>query len=88
MSKILAQLARKKLSEEKLEKALLKACPAEDISEEQIDAILSHAAQKALKDIDQRHYHGPIEYKAKKIIDLGLAIFGKGNIVKAIFGPK
>jgi hypothetical protein len=47
---------------------------------------LSQTAQAALDSIAQRDYHSILGDKAKEIIDLGIAIYGNKNKVKAIFG--
>jgi hypothetical protein len=47
---------------------------------------LSKAVALALKDIKGKNYHGIVALKAKRIIDLGLAIYGVGSQVKAAFG--
>jgi hypothetical protein len=49
---------------------------------------LSKAAQQALEDIKTNDYHGIVKLKANEIVDFGLAIYGVGSKVKAIFGPK
>jgi hypothetical protein len=53
----------------------------------QIDELLAKAAKQALNDITEKDYHGIVKLRAKKIIDLGLAVYGYGQQVKATFGP-
>jgi hypothetical protein len=83
----LAKLAREKLPPDEIEKTLLNAPSKSSLSNERIDEILSQAAQTALRDISAKDYHGPFRLEAKEFIDLGLAIYGVGSQVKAIFGP-
>ncbi|MDR2142439.1 MAG: hypothetical protein LBR11_11765, partial [Deltaproteobacteria bacterium] len=83
----LANLAREKLPRDEVEKILLNAPSKSSLSVERIDGILAKAAQEALKDIAAKDYHGPFRLEAKEFIDLGLAIYGVGSQVKAIFGP-
>jgi hypothetical protein len=83
----LAKLAREKLPPDEIEKTLLYAPSKSSLSNERIDEILSQAAQTALRDIGAKDYHGPFRLEAKEFIDLGLAIYGVGSQVKAIFGP-
>jgi hypothetical protein len=76
------------LSEEEIDEALLETGYMLKLSDEQIDSILTETAKIALTTISEKGYHGIVGPKAKKIIDLGLAIFGKGSKVKAAFGPQ
>jgi hypothetical protein len=48
---------------------------------------LSKAIEQALLDIKNRDYHSTINDKNSKILDLGLAIFGAGEKIKAKFAP-
>jgi hypothetical protein len=40
---------------------------------------LTETAEIALKAVTEKGYHGILAYKANFIIDLGLAILGKGS---------
>ncbi|MDR1872314.1 MAG: AAA family ATPase [Deltaproteobacteria bacterium] len=86
INQVLAEAARNSLSGDAVKKVLTEATPSLDISKEEIDELLSETAQKALSDISTRNYHGIVNYKAKQIIDLGLAIYGGDATVKALFG--
>jgi hypothetical protein len=83
----LAKLGREKLPKEKLEEVL-----GPILSKEEIDAILSKDAKAALNQITEKDYHSAVRLKVDKnleiqsIIDLGLAVYGNGSPVKAIFG--
>jgi hypothetical protein len=44
------------------------------------------ACQQALTNISQRRYHGIVNYKDNKVIDLGLAVYGGNAKVMAVFG--
>jgi hypothetical protein len=59
-----------------------------DLSSGQIDKILSRLAEAALRAIVEKDYHGPFRLQAKEFIDVGLAVYGYGNHLKAAFGPK
>ncbi|MDR2198243.1 MAG: AAA family ATPase [Deltaproteobacteria bacterium] len=83
----LAEAAKKELPRSEIKKIIFDNSPKSDLAHEQIDDILKDAAQKALNDIAQRNYHGPLKEWAKEFIDLGLSIYGFGSDVKAIFGP-
>ncbi|MDR1607309.1 MAG: hypothetical protein LBT38_02735, partial [Deltaproteobacteria bacterium] len=72
----LAVEARKKLSQEEIDEALLKVNPNLGLAQTALNAII-------LKD-----YHGPLLHMAKEIIDLGLGVYNYGSQVKAAFGPK
>jgi hypothetical protein len=83
----LAKLAREKLPRDEIEKILLSAPSKSSLSAERIDGILAKAAQEALTDIAAKNYPGPFRLETKEFIDLGLAIYGVGSQVKAIFSP-
>jgi hypothetical protein len=87
-AQILAQLAREKLSKEELEEVLPKESTKERPPKEQLEKLLSKTAQTALDTITQKDYHSILGHKAKEIIDLGMAIYGKANKVMALFEPK
>ena len=85
---VLASAARRLLSSAQIEAALLEASPASaDLPEPEIDEMLSKAAQKALSDIIESNYHAIADSDAKEIVDLGLAVYGYGQRVKAVFAP-
>ena len=87
LDSILAEMSKKYLSEEMISDILGSSNIEFDYSEEKIDTILTTAAKTGLDNIIKLNYHGPVKYRAKRIIDLGLAIYGYGTHVKAIFGP-
>jgi hypothetical protein len=86
INQAMAELAMEKLSNEVITDVLLGASPKLKLSDKQIDGKLSQAVALALKDIKDKNYHGIVALKAKKIIDLGLAIYGVGSQIKAAFG--
>ncbi|MDR1109636.1 MAG: AAA family ATPase, partial [Deltaproteobacteria bacterium] len=86
--KVLADTAKTHLSSEELQEALYMVGNKPSPSNDEIDSVLSKAAQKALKDITERDYQGLLRHKAKEIIDLGLAVYWHGSQVKAAFGTK
>jgi hypothetical protein len=65
---------------------ILDASPKLNLSDEQINDKLSKAVGLAIKAIKEKNYHGIVALKAKKIIDLGLAVYGVGSQVTASFG--
>jgi hypothetical protein len=86
-NRALAQLAREKFpTNSELNKILLKVSPRPAPTALEIDAILSSAAQDALEQIAQQDYPGLLNIKNKKIITMGMAVYGYGNPVKVIFG--
>jgi hypothetical protein len=87
LNQALALAARENVPQKKIKEALLKAASRSNWDPERVESLLSQAAQKALKDIAAKDYHGPFKLEAKRFIDLGLAIFGVGSQVKALFGP-
>ncbi|MDR1607476.1 MAG: AAA family ATPase [Deltaproteobacteria bacterium] len=84
----LAILAKKEFSKEDIATILKNVKSKSALTNEQVDEILSKAAANALKDITERDYHSIIGGEAKEIIDLGLAVYGDGSRVMAIFGSK
>ncbi|MDR2142425.1 MAG: hypothetical protein LBR11_11695, partial [Deltaproteobacteria bacterium] len=87
INQALANLARERLPRDEIKKILLYAPSKSSLSAKRIDGILAKAAQEALNDIVAKDCHGPFRLEAKEFIDLGLAIYGVGSQVKAIFGP-
>jgi hypothetical protein len=59
-----------------------------DLTEEQIDDLLSKAVLGDLNDINERGYCGVVNHRAKEIITLGLAIYGGNGRVKSVFGQR
>jgi hypothetical protein len=84
---VLAKLAENRLKKEEIEEALTESSGPE-LSPSEVDKLLTDGVNEALRDISQRGYHKMIANEAKEIIDLGLAIYEHGSIVKASFGPK
>jgi hypothetical protein len=84
---VLSDTVRNNLNPEHLRKILPNAISDSFILKERIENILSAATTQALKDIMNREYHGIIKLKAKEIIDIGIALYGNGEIVKTVFGP-
>ncbi|MDR2199117.1 MAG: AAA family ATPase [Deltaproteobacteria bacterium] len=82
----MAKTVREKLTPEELKRALSSIEPIKDLSPSEIHIILAKAARKALSDITKKLYHDQINLKAKKIIDIGISIYGNGNHVMALFG--
>jgi hypothetical protein len=85
INKILARLVKDKLSEAQLNE-ILEDDVGTDLSEEDIDGRLSKAADEALLSIEKKDYHSLLRNSADRFIDLGLAIYGSGSKVKAVFG--
>ena len=87
IDKALAEAALGLLPPERIEAASLEAAVGlADRPEAEIDGILSKAAGEALREIVEGGYHDIISSDAKEIIDLGLAVYGHGDHVKAVFG--
>jgi hypothetical protein len=82
----LAEGAMKELPEEKIKQYLNKPHPGKVISLEGVDALLSKAAQLALDEIKTSEYQGAVRYKAKDIIEMGMAVYGGNAHVKVQFG--
>jgi hypothetical protein len=57
-----------------------------NISDEEIEDVLSKAANDALHQIAVNDYPEVVKLNANKIIVMGLAVYGDGKSVKAIFG--
>jgi hypothetical protein len=85
VNKVLAAAAREKLSPEVIEKALKEAAKDDRFMADEIGKILSKAAKDALNGIGANGYGDLIKHKSQKIIKLGLAVYGYGNRVKALF---
>jgi hypothetical protein len=85
IDKTLALTAREKLPCGEIETALLDTKP--DLSEEEIDSLLSAATDQALCEIVDGGYQGIVPLDAKEIISLGVAIYGIGAKIKAAFEP-
>jgi hypothetical protein len=83
----LANTIRIKLPVEEVEKIIKKNISTSNMSEKQIDSNLSTVLEQSLLDIKKRDYHSTIKDKNSKILDLGLAIFGSGEKIKAKFAP-
>ncbi|MDR2142663.1 MAG: AAA family ATPase [Deltaproteobacteria bacterium] len=90
----LASLAIEKLPRDQLNQKLrsrrvkIDLAPEPRESEEEIDQILTQAAQEALKDLTQMDYTSSFGSDAREFIPLGLAIYDDGRHLKALFGPK
>jgi hypothetical protein len=82
----LAKGALKQLPEEMIEKILQKPHPDKLFHPEKIDALLSKRAQLALDEITRGEYQGAVSYKAKDIIEMGMAVYGGNFKVKVLFG--
>jgi hypothetical protein len=89
IDKALADEARERLSIREIEETLIIEASKQGLITEEIKQILTETAQEALGVIAQGSYHAQLEHKnPKKIIELGLAVYGGGVLVKAAFGPK
>jgi hypothetical protein len=89
IDQILAAAVKLKLTDDEIAEAFQEeAAATEDLSSEQIDHYLTKAAMDAINDVIKKDYHGPIGYMAEDIIDLGVAIYGYGLEIKAIFASK
>jgi hypothetical protein len=82
----LAKLARNTFSNDQLNEILSEASAGPDPTDVELDAILSKAAQDALKQIVQQNYPGILNIKDKKILTMGLAVYGFGEPLMVIFG--
>jgi hypothetical protein len=83
----LAEALKLTLSAREIKEIEKKAVPKVKRTDQEIDDILTKAAQKALNDIAQRGYHHILDHMASEFIDLGLAIYGTNPKIKAAFGP-
>ncbi|MDR1050948.1 MAG: AAA family ATPase [Deltaproteobacteria bacterium] len=88
INKVLADLAKVKLSSQELDAVLSEAGEKPDLSDDAVESVLSRATQEALNDIKKRDYPGLLRHKAKQIISLGVAGYGYKPRVKAVFGPE
>jgi hypothetical protein len=86
INKVLADLAMEKLSADVIDQALIDAVGGKSLSEEEIEGALTKAAKRALNQINEKKYGDLVKKGAKEIIKLGLAIYGNGSNVKALFG--
>jgi hypothetical protein len=85
---VLATAVMEKLNKKEMTKILRKAeVEFFELSKPEINEILVKGTQDALKAIAEKNYDDTMKLQAKEIIDLGLAISGYGNQVKAAFGP-
>ena len=84
----LAKAAKALLSPEQIEAALESASKGTDPPDEEIDRLLTQAAQEALDAIVQKKYHKILDSHTEKGIDLGLAVYGYGQRLKAAFAPE
>ncbi|MDR0549186.1 MAG: hypothetical protein LBI10_07240, partial [Deltaproteobacteria bacterium] len=82
----LAQTLIDELPKEDIAKILKKAQSTTKTSNEKIDALLAKTAQEALDDIEKRNYPSIVSFHAKEITSLGLAIYGDGTKIVALFG--
>jgi hypothetical protein len=83
----LAQTLKDELPKEDIEKILKKAQSTTKDSNEKIDALLAKTAQEALDDIQKRDYPSIVSFHANEITSLGLAIYGNGTKIVALFNP-
>jgi hypothetical protein len=88
INKILSDMAKKILDPKIVEEALRDAIRIDGLPKKKIDNILTKAAKEALNDISERGCPDLVKKKAKKIITLGLAIYGDGSHIAALFGQK
>ena len=88
INKILASAARRIVPEAEIVAALDKRAPGAYLPSRRSGAIseaaLTKASNQAVYDIAAREYRGVLALRAKRIVDLGLAIHG--DKVKAVFG--
>ncbi|MDR1870561.1 MAG: AAA family ATPase [Deltaproteobacteria bacterium] len=87
INQVLLKTARDKFSEEEIQEILQNAVSPLERTSEVIDHELSKVAQLALEAVKDKGYHGILEHKADEIIDLGLAVYGRGHPIKVVFGP-
>jgi hypothetical protein len=87
--KALAEAAMRLLSPGQIMAAPLEAASGlPDLPDEEIDEVLSTAANEALRVINDQDHHDIMDADAFETIELGLAVHGHGRRVKAIFGPR
>jgi hypothetical protein len=85
-NKALARLAEDKIPQNQLQSFLDEASFEPDLSDTEIDTVLTNAAQSALEQISIKDYGSIANLNSETIIPLGLAVYGTGSKVKAIFG--
>jgi hypothetical protein len=88
INEALAGAVKKKLSAKEKEAIYKNVSLKEDVSESEIEEVLSKASQMALSSIKNKNYHGIAKNAVpaiKEIIDLGLSIYGPGSHIKATF---
>jgi predicted HAD superfamily Cof-like phosphohydrolase len=88
INKVLAKMARERLSKEEIEEFFQNAISSLERPIEEIDEDLSKAAQRALDAIKNKDYHAVLRLRADEFIDLGMAIYGYGQPIKVVFAPK
>jgi hypothetical protein len=81
----LAKALKKTLPKEEIDEILKEAQSTTKTSNEKIDALLAKTAQEALNDIEKRNYPSIVSFNAKEITSLGLAIYGNGTKIVALF---
>ncbi|MDR0620710.1 MAG: AAA family ATPase [Deltaproteobacteria bacterium] len=84
----LAKLALNTVAPEYIQAALSEASVDTELTSDRLDLLLAKGAEKALEDITARNYRQVIGNEAKRIIDLGMAIYDHGAKVKVVFGQK
>jgi hypothetical protein len=85
INKHLAKLANKKLSPDVIKQALIDAAGGDSLPKKDIEGAMTELAQKAINQINEKKYGDLVRKDVKEIIKLGLAIYGYGDIVKALF---
>jgi hypothetical protein len=86
LSDALALAVRSTINEDEIEKILEKAALGDERTLSRIEAALSKASRKALKDIKTRNYQGGLRIDAMEIIDMGVAVYGDGSVISVAFG--
>ena len=88
-NEVLAVAANHFLTSKQIQAAFRKeTAKLPDPPDEEIDLMLSKAVETALSQIAERKYHMILDSHTKKVIDLGLAVYGYGQRLKAAFGPE
>jgi hypothetical protein len=83
---VLAKTAREVLEPSEIEGALLSVTPKSELAPERIESRLTESANLALEIIAKKNYSNLLQkFRPKEIINLGLAVYGFGSEVKAIF---
>jgi hypothetical protein len=86
-NKVIADAAREILSPDVIQQALMDATGKESLPEEEIEGALTKAAQQALDQIKKNGYSDIIRHQSHgEVLNLGLAIYGNGSQLKAMFG--